>query len=57
MKYAYQIVVIPKAQVLNGNEGPLNTLGASSFRVKNTWVEQDPHGITVFIFLMEKEIS
>jgi hypothetical protein len=56
MRYNYQLVIIPKPQLLAGNEQALQANGVNGFRVKNTWIEQNSQGVTLFIFLMEKEI-
>lgn len=56
MTFDYQIVKSPLAQIDTFGEQSLRQAGLAGFRIKNSWTEQDSHGNTVFIFLMEKEI-
>ncbi len=57
MRYDYEIVMSPRVNLSTAGEMDLKRKGAQGFRVKNTWTEQDNQGNTIFIFLLEKEIS
>jgi hypothetical protein len=56
MTYDYQIVKSTLAQIDTLGEQSLRQHGMAGFKVMNTWTEQDQHGHTLFIFLMEREI-